>query len=242
MPRIAEIWVYLSASPLLWLTLTLLAYQAAQAISQRCKHHPLTNPVALAVALLVPVLVVSNTPYAVYFDGAKFVHFLLGPATVALAVPLYQSWPRWKPMVGPVLIGLVTGSLVAVLSAVTLGALGGASHATLMSLVPKSVTTPIAMGIAEKIGGLPSLAAALVLLTGIIGAVAGPGVFRLLGIRDPAAQGVALGVSAHGIGTARAFQSSPESGALSALAMGLNALVTASLVPLLLPALRPWLP
>lgn len=237
-PKIHEIWVYLSASPLLWLTVTLLAYQGALWLYRRVGQHPLANPVALSVAALVAVLWLSGTPYERYFDGAQFVHFLLGPATVALAVPLYAEVPRLKRMVGPLLVALLVGSVTAVVSAVWVGWLLGASHPTLMSLVPKSVTTPVAMGIAEKIGGLPSLAAVLVILTGIIGAVAGPVLLRLMRITDPAAQGFALGVAAHGIGTARAFQSHATAGAFAALAMGLNALATATLAPLVVEAMR----
>ena len=237
-PRISEIWVYLSASPLLWLTLTLIAYQGAHAIYRRFNQYPLANPVAISITVLVAILWVSGTAYDTYFEGAKFVHFLLGPVTVALAVPLYGEWQRLRRMVGPVLVALLVGSFAAVGSAVLIGWSLGASQATLMSLVPKSVTTAIAMGIAEKIGGLPSLAAVLVILTGITGAVLGPMVLRALRVSDPAAQGFAMGLAAHGIGTARAFQMHPTAGAFAALAMGLNALATATLAPLLIQAWR----
>ncbi|MCF8200274.1 MAG: LrgB family protein [Sulfuritalea sp.] len=240
-PRISEIWVYLSASPLLGLTLTLLAYQAAVVINQRCREHPLTNPVLLSVAALVLLLWVTGTPYPVYFDGAQFVHFLLGPATVALAIPLYAQLPRLKRMALPLLLALLAGSLSAALSAVLIGDLLGASDATLMSLAPKSVTTPIAMGIAERIGGLPSLTAVLVILTGILGAVGAPALYTALKIKDPAVRGFALGTASHGIGTARAFQENEQSGAFAALAMGLNGLLTAVLLPWLMPPLMRWL-
>ncbi|MEY3202573.1 MAG: hypothetical protein RIR70_2123 [Pseudomonadota bacterium] len=232
-PRLTEIWVYLAASPLLWLTLTLIAYQAAVAVYQRAGQHPLATPMPLAVAVLAVVLWLSGTPYEHYFEGAKFVHFLLGPATVALAIPLYGEWSRLKRMVGPLMIALIIGSSTAVALAVSLASWLGASHATVMSMVPKSVTTPIAMAIAEKIGGLPTLAAVMVLMTGVIGAVCGPLVLRVFKITDPTAQGFAMGLAAHGIGTARAFQSHPTAGAFSALAMGMNALFTATAVPLL---------
>ena len=232
-PKISEIWVYLAASPLLWLTLTLIAYQAAKAVYIRAHHHPLTTPMPLAVLMLVLVLWASNTPYERYFEGAKFVHFLLGPATVALAIPLYGEWARLKRMVVPLTLALLIGSATAVALAVSLAWALGASHATVMSLMPKSVTTPIAMAIAEKIGGFPTLAAVLVLLTGVVGAVFGPIVLRWVKITDPAAQGFAMGLAAHGIGTARAFQSHPTAGAFSALAMGMNALLTATVVPIM---------
>jgi predicted murein hydrolase (TIGR00659 family) len=233
-PRLAEIWVYLSATPLLGLTLTLLAYQGAYWIYSRSGMNPLANPVAIAVAIIVALLTLTGTPYATYFEGAQFVHFLLGPATVALAVPLYAQLPRLKRMLGPALIALAVGSITAIVSAIAIGWALGGSKETLLSLAPKSVTTPIAMGIAEKIGGLPSLTAVLVVTTGILGAVMARGLFNALGCRDHAIRGFAVGVAAHGIGTARAFQVSETAGAFAALAMGLNGLATALLLPLLI--------
>jgi predicted murein hydrolase (TIGR00659 family) len=235
-PRLAEIWVYLAASPLLGLTLTLVAYQGAYWLYQRSGMNPAANPVAIAVAIIVALLTLTGTPYATYFDGAQFVHFLLGPATVALAVPLYAQLPRLKRMLGPALVALAIGSVTAIVSAIAVGWALGASRPTLMSLAPKSVTTPIAMGIAEKIGGLPSLTAVLVVTTGILGAIGAQWLFRLLRVKDEAVQGFAIGVAAHGIGTARAFQISETMGAFAALAMGLNGLATALLLPILIKA------
>jgi predicted murein hydrolase (TIGR00659 family) len=240
-PRISEIWVYLAASPLLGLTLTLLAYQGSVLISKRCNGHPLANPVLLAVTALVSLLWVTGTPYRTYFDGAQFVHFLLGPATVALAIPLYAQLGRLKRMAMPLLIALLAGSISAAISAVLIGHLLGASDATVLSLAPKSVTTPIAMAIAEQIGGLPSLTAVLVIITGILGAIGARGLYALLGIDDPAVRGFALGTASHGIGTARAFQVGEQAGAFAALAMGLNGLLTAVLLPWLIPPLMRWL-
>ena len=234
-PQLTELWVYLSASPLLGLTLTLVAYQAAFWLYRRSGFHPLANPVMLAIAMLAIVLWLGNIDYRRYFDGAQFVHFLLGPATVALAIPLYAEWPRLKAMAGPLLIALVVGSLTAVLSAYAIGALLGASRASLISLAPKSVTTPIAMAVAEPLGGLPALAAALVMLTGVIGAVSAPYLYRWLRINDDAVRGFAIGLAAHGIGTARAFQVSEQAGAFAALAMGLNGLLTAVSLPWIMP-------
>lgn len=240
-PRVGEIWVYLATSPLLGLTLTLLAYQGAVLVSKRCGGHPLANPVLLAVASLVLLLWATGTPYRAYFDGAQFVHFLLGPATVALAIPLYAQLGRLRRMAGPLLASLVAGSTASAVAAIVVGALLGASATTLLSLAPKSVTTPIAMGIAEKIGGLPSLAAVLVILTGILGAVGAHAVHSVLGVRDHAIRGFTVGMASHGIGTARAFQISEEMGAFAALAMGLNGLLSALLLPWLIPPLVRWL-
>lgn len=232
-PRLGEIWVYLAATPLLGLTLTLLAYQFAFWCYQRSGGNPLANPVAISVCLVVALLTLTSTPYRTYFEGAQFVHFLLGPATVALAVPLYTQLPRLKRMFLPLLGALLVGSLTAALSAVAIGWALGASGESIRSLAPKSVTTPIAMGIAEKIGGLPSLTAVLVVTTGIVGAVAAKYLLDALRVADPAVRGFAVGTAAHGIGTARAFQVSEEAGAFSALAMCLNGIATALLLPLL---------
>ena len=235
-PNLEEIWVYLSTSPLLGLTLTLLAYQGAFWIYKRARFHPLANPVRISVAILASLLLATGTPYQTYFDGAQFVHFLLGPATVALAIPLHAQWPRLKAMAGPLIVALVVGSLTAALSAWGIGALLGASRESLMSLAPKSVTTPIAMGVAERIGGLPSLTAVLVISTGIIGAVFGRSLYqRLHVIQDHAVRGFAIGIASHGIGTARAFQVSEQAGAFAALAMGLNGLITAVSLPWIMP-------
>ncbi|ADZ70030.1 LrgB family protein [Polymorphum gilvum] len=227
-----DIWVYLSASPLLALTMTLAAYQVGLWIHQRAGRHPLANPVLIAVVVLVALLLGTGTDYATYFEGAQFVHFLLGPATVALALPLYRQIERVRRSLLAITVSLLTGSMVAAASAVGIGALLGASRETLASLAPKSVTAPVAMGISEQIGGLPSLTAVLVILTGILGAALGPLLLNLMGIRDMAARGLAIGTASHGIGTARALQVSDLAGAFAGLAMGLNALATAILLPL----------
>lgn len=237
----SALWVYLSATPLFWLSVTLIAYLAAHTVHRRLNSSSLANPVLVAVLLLVGTLLLTNTSYTQYFEGAQFVHFLLGPTTVALAVPLYSQLPRVRAMAIPIFLAMTAGSIAAVLSAWVIADLLGASLPTLKSLAPKSVTTPIAMGISERIGGLPSLAAALVILTGIIGGVMAAGVFHALRVRSEAAKGFALGLAAHGVGTARAFQMSEKAGAFSALAMGLNGLFTALLLPWIVPILEHWL-
>ncbi len=232
---LSDVWVYMAASPLLGLTTTLIAYQLAVMIHVRSRYNPAVNPVAIAVVILVTVLMATHTPYHVYFDGAKFVHFLLGPATVALAVPLYLQWNKLKQTTVPLLVGLVAGAATAVLSATSIAWALGASRQTILSLAPKSVTTPIAMGISEKIGGIPSLTAVLVICTGILGAmIARPLLVHVCRIQDHWIRGFAVGVAAHGIGTARAFQGSEERGAFAGLAIGLNGLFTSVAAPFLI--------
>ncbi|MCB1759938.1 MAG: LrgB family protein [Gammaproteobacteria bacterium] len=233
MSESGDIWVYLSASPLLHLSLTLSAFVVASALYNRLRRSPLLNPVLLSVVAIVALLHLTDTDYDRYFDGAKFVHFLLGPATVALAVPLYRQFERVRKSALAILVSLVCGSLTAAVSAISLAWLLGAHPVSIVSLAPKSVTAPVAMGISEQLGGLPSLTAVLVILTGIVGAMLGPAVLKLLCIEDPAAQGMAMGTASHGIGTARALQLGELAGAFAGLAMGLNALATALLLPLL---------
>lgn len=234
-------WVYLSATPLLGLTLTLGAYLAAHAVFTRCHCSPLANPVAIAIGLVSLVLWLSGMSYQRYFAGAQFVHFLLGPATVALAVPLASQVPRMRRQLVPLSCALLSGCVTAIVSAVVVAHLLGASPELARTLGPKSATTPIAMAVAERLGGLPALTAVLVISTGIFGAITGRYLFRALRIDSMAARGFALGVAAHGVGTARAFQVNAEAGAFAGLGMGLNGALTALLAPYLVPALLRWL-
>lgn len=229
-PEITEIWVYLAESPLLWLTVTLAAYVGAERLSVRLRRHPLANPVVVAATLIVALLAATGTPYGAYFDGAQFVHFLLGPATVALAVPLYRNLGIVRKSLLPMAAALFAGSLTAAASAVGIAWLLGAPPAVLASLAPKSATAPIAMELARNLGGIASLAAVLVILTGIIGAVVVTPLMNRLGIKDFAARGFAAGVASHGIGTARAFQVSELAGTFAGIAMGLNGALTSLIV------------
>jgi predicted murein hydrolase (TIGR00659 family) len=239
LPQIGALWVYLATTPLLGLTLTLCAYACAQAIHVRCGMSPLANPVAIAIALVAIVLAFADMPYRDYFAGAQFVHFLLGPATVALAIPLARQWPTLRRSFLPLAAGLLAGSVCAILSAAALVMALGGSAQLAATVAPKSATTPIAMAVAERLGGIPALTAIMVIATGILGAVVARFLFNLMGIESRLVRGFALGVASHGIGTARAFQVSPEMGAFAALGMGLNGVLTALLAPWLVPpALR----
>ena len=233
MNNLQDTWVYLSASPLFHLTLTLLAFQAANWVFEKGGRKPWLNPVLGAVLLVVAVLVATGTDYATYFQGAQFVHFLLGPATVSLAVPLYRQWHRVRRSAVAIIASLLGGSLAAILSAVGVAWVTGGAPEILASIAPKSVTAPVAMAISEQLGGLPSLTAVLVIVTGILGAMFGPMVLNLAGVTDWSARGLAIGTASHGIGTARALQVNETAGAFAGLAMGLNALATALLLPLL---------
>lgn len=233
MGDVAEIWSYLSREPLIWLTATVVAYLAGDAIFRRSRRNPLANPVLIAVVILALVLVVTGTRYEDYFEGAQFVHFMLGPATVAMAVPLRANLDRVRATILPIFAALLGGSLVAVLVAVGTAAAFGIDGATLLSLAPKSATAPVAIGVAEVIGGSPTLTAMLVILTGITGAIVVTPLFNAMRVKDWRARGFAVGVAAHGIGTARAFQVNETAGAFAGIGMALNAMLTAILVPAL---------
>ncbi len=230
--EISRIWVYLAEQPLLWLTLTIVLYIAAGTVSRLAKGHPLVHPVVITIAVLIAVLLATDTNYDTYFDGAQFIHFLLGPATVALAIPLYDNRSQIRALWLPLLIACLAGAGAAAASAVGLAWLLGASLQTLMSLAPKSVTTPIAMGVAEQLGGLPSLTASVVVITGIVGAVVAGPLFQVIRVQDDRARGFALGVASHGFGTAQALTISTTAGAFAGLGLGMAGLMTAFLLPL----------
>ena len=227
-----SLWVYLSQSPLLWLTVTLLTYAVADAVARRTNRHPLANPVLHSMWIIGVFLLVTGTSYTTYFGGAQFVHFLLGPATVALAVPLYENRKVVLAAILPMLAALLVGSVTAVVSVVLLAEAAGLPRTVILSLAPKSVTAGVAMGISESLHADPSLTAIAVVLTGIMGAIAVTPLMNRLRIADFRARGFAVGIAAHGIGTARAFQVDAVAGVFSGIAMSLNALVTSLLVPL----------
>ncbi len=226
------LWVYLSEEPLTWLTVTVIAYAIADRLAAAVGRHPAANPVVVSAVLVIGLLQVTGTPFRTYFEGAQFVHFMLGPATVALAVPLVQNRVLVRRSFKPILAALLAGSVTAVTCAILIGWALGLPSDVLASLAPKSVTTPIAMGIASALGGIPALTAVLVILTGIIGAIAVTPLMNVMGMKDMRARGFAAGVAAHGIGTARAFQVDPVAGAFAGVGMALNGALTALLVPL----------
>jgi predicted murein hydrolase (TIGR00659 family) len=225
------LWVYLSQTPLLWLTVTLLVYAVTDAVSQATQRHPLANPVLHAMWIIAAFLLLTGTSYTTYFSGAQFVHFLLGPATVALAVPLYENRKVVVSAILPMLAALVVGCATAIVSVVLLAEAAGLPRAVVLSLAPKSVTAGVAMGISESLGADPALTAVATVLTGIMGAIIVTPLMNRMGITDFRARGFAVGLASHGIGTARAFQVDAVAGVFAGIAMSLNALVTSLLVP-----------
>jgi predicted murein hydrolase (TIGR00659 family) len=233
MQTFVALWVYLSASPLFGLTATVATYVLAQAVSQRLGHPPWANPVLWTVIALALMLTATDTPYPTYFAGAQFIHFLLGPAVVALAWPMWQRRDelqrRWRALG----LAALAGGAAAAGSAVAVGWALGLPPEVLASLAPKSMTAPVAMGVAAQLGGIPALAAVCAVLTGLVGAIVAKYLLDALRIRRPEVRGFALGTTSHGIGAARALQVHPAAGAYAALALGLQVLLAAPLMPLL---------
>jgi predicted murein hydrolase (TIGR00659 family) len=230
-----RLWVYLQTTPLFWLTATLAAFLVADALARAAHRHPLVNPVAIAIALLGGLLKLAGTDYQTYFNGAQFVHFLLGPATVALGVPIYANLALVRRNFCPLAASLLVGAVVAIMSAVLVAKGLGAPRPVLIALAPKSITAGVAMAVTEGLGGAAPLTGVLVIATGILGAVIVTPLMNALQVTDYAARGFAVGLASHGIGTARAFAVDPVAGVFAGLAMGLNAVVTPAVIPVLLP-------
>jgi putative effector of murein hydrolase len=231
LPPMSDIWVYLSGSPLLALVLTLGAYLVGMTVYERTQRHPLANPVLMAVVLVASTITWLDMPYAKYFEGAQFVHFLLGTATVSLAIPIYKGLASLKGRRGVLLVALVGGGVSSVFTAVGMARWLGADEALVRGMVAKSVTAPIAMGIAERVQASPTLTAIFAVSTGILGAVLGRYVLNALGVQTWWQRGFALGVASHGIGTSRAFSVHPEAGAYASLGMGLHGVLAAVVIP-----------
>jgi len=216
------------------LVLTLCAYFAGLWAFQKARHFSLLHPLMSSCLLIAALLYSFDIDYTRYQQANSAFYWLLGPATVALAIPLNREFERIRALAQPLLLTLLFGAIAAPLCAVTLAYLFGAEPLTLLSLTPKSVTTPIALGIAQEIGALGELSAGVVIFTGVVGAIAGPKLLSLLGVNDERLQGFTLGINAHGVGTARAFDISPLCGAFSSLALGLTGVLTALTLPTLL--------
>jgi putative effector of murein hydrolase len=232
MTDFVQLWVYLSTSPLFGLTATLVVYVVAQALYDRVGRAPWANPVLWSVVGIALVLLMTGTAYQSYFAGAQFVHVLLGPAVVALGWPLWVRRAEVRRRGIALALASVLGGLGAAGSAVGLGWLFGLPPDMLRSLAPKSVTAPVAMGIAERLGGVPALAAVFAVLTGMVGALSAKYLFDLLRVDSWAVRGFSIGTASHGIGAARALQVHPDAGAYAGMALGLQVLFASLLLPL----------
>ncbi|NQD79802.1 LrgB family protein [Pseudomonas sp. CrR14] len=224
-------WMAVTHHPLFGAGITLGAYQLAIAVYEKTRLVFL-QPVLVSTLLVIAILLLCGLTFAEYNSGAEALTVFLGPATVALAVPLYLNLKRIREIFWPTVLTLLVAGVIATALGVSLAWLLGAEHNMLMSMAPKSVTSPIAMLVASQIGGLAALAAVFVMITGVLGAIIGPSLLRWCGVHHHAAVGMALGMTAHAVGTSRAMQESEECGAFAALAMSLMGVFTAILLPL----------
>jgi len=241
MADFVELWTYLSATPLFGLTATLLAYVVCSAVYQFSHQSPWLNPVLWSIVLLGATLIWLDLPYQRYFSGAQFIHFLLGPAVVSLALPLWLRRAELRKHFGRLVLAGFLGGAVSALSAYFLARWLLLPDSVALSLIPKSVTAPVAMGLAQSIGGIPELAAVFAVLSGLIGALLARSIFTLMRIGqrkdDWTRRGFALGTVSHGIGAARAIQVNPQAGAYAGLALAMQVV----LASLWIPALFGWL-
>lgn len=221
------------------LTLTVSAYLLGVAIQRRLRS-PVANPVLIAIVVIGVVLRTLHVPYAAYFSGAQFIHFLLGPATVALAIPLVRSMEVMRRSLMPMLAALLGGSVVGLVSGYGLVRALGGSRLVALSMAPKSLTTPIAIGVSQTVGGNPSLTAVLAIVGGVLVAVSIDPILRVLRVEAPAPKGLAAGTAGSGIGAAQVIPQHPVAAAFAGVAIGLNGLFTAVLAPVVIPWLRRW--
>lgn len=222
---------FLRSNPLVPVLVTVVGYLLGCRLRDRTGGHPLAQPVVVAIAVVAPTLALLDVDYSRYLDDVSVLTFWLGPATVALAVPLHRQAHRLRGFVGPLLVTVALGAVISVGAGVLLVRLAGGTEVLQRTMAPKATTTPVSLALSESLGGIPSLSAALTITVGIVGAVAGPTVLTWARVRDVRARGLALGSVSHGIGTARALHADPAEGAFAGLGMGMTALVTSLLMP-----------
>ena len=225
--------------PLVAIVLTLGAYLFGVEVQKRLRT-PYANPVLIAIVLIGVTLRLFHLSYQDYFTGAQFIHFLLGPATVALAIPMVRALEHIRRGLWPMLSALLAGSLVGIVSGYGLVRLLGGSQAIALSMAPKSLTTPIAIAVSASVGGIPSLSAVLAILGGILVAISIDPLLHALKINEPSARGLAAGTAGSGIGASRVIPQHTLSAAFAGIAIGANGILTAVLAPLLVPFLKHW--
>lgn len=229
---------YISTTPLIWLIITLGAFKLGIIVYEKFGKNALLQPIFIAYIIIMSILFVSGVSYEEYFKSVEILHFFLGPATVALALPLFNNLKYIKSLFLPIMITLIIAGLFSIFIAVLLLWLLDAQMATILSMTTKSITAPIAIITSEQIGAIPSLAVGFVLITGIMGALFSSTIFKIFKIKNDTSKGIALGVVSHAIGTARAMEISEKATAFAALAMGLSGIIMAIILPLIIQFLK----
>jgi predicted murein hydrolase (TIGR00659 family) len=224
-------------SAALWLAVTIAVYLAARTLHARSRW-TLLNPALVSIATMIALLAFTRTPYASYAEGGRLLSFWLGPAVVALGLPLALQLSTIRRNARAIGLALAAGAFAGIVVAVAVAWLLGATPAVVLSLAPRSATTPIAMAVAARLGGIPALSAVVSIVSGAIGGFIGVGILRTLGVRSSLATGLALGAAAHGLGTARAADEGPTESAAAGMAMGAVGVLTAVLAPMIVALMR----
>lgn len=232
--NLEALYAYVTTTPLVWIIVTISAYKIGILVYEKTGKNALLQPIVVAYMIMLPILLVAKIPYQQYFESVSIIHFILGPATVALALPLYKNLKLIRSYFMPIVATLVLGSAFTILSALGILWLFDASSATMLSMTTKSVTAPITIITAQDIGAVPSLAMGFVVITGLLGALFGNVIFKLLRIKHDAAKGFALGLISHAIGIARSVEISDKAAAFAALAMGLVGVFIAVVLPIII--------
>ncbi|RXJ98606.1 murein hydrolase effector protein LrgB [Arcobacter sp. CECT 8986] len=225
---------YITSTPLTWLILTMASFKIGIIIYEKTNKNTLLQPIIIAYIIIMSAILLTGTSYEEYFDSVKIIHFFLGPATVALALPLFNNLKYIKSLFIPIAITLVVAGVFSIVIAVGLLWSLDANLETILSMTTKSITAPIAIITSKQIGAIPSLAVGFVIITGIIGALLGTIIFKLVKVKHETSKGFALGLISHGIGTARAIEIGEKAAAFSALAMGLSGMFTAIFLPIVI--------
>jgi putative effector of murein hydrolase len=231
--NLEALYAYVTTTPLVWIIVTISAYKIGILVYEKSGKNALLQPIVVAYMIMLPILLLADIPYQRYFESVSIIHFILGPATVALALPLYKNLKLIRSYFMPIVVTLVLGSAFTILSALGILWLFDASTTTMLSMTTKSVTAPITIITAQDIGAVPSLAMGFVVITGLLGALLGNFIFKLLRIKHDAAKGFALGLISHAIGIARSVEISEKAAAFAALAMGLVGVLIAVVLPLI---------
>ena len=205
--------------------ISIAAYEAGSLLKKKY-HRAFLNPLLISVAVTMAVLLACRIDYDTYYEGAKYLSYLLTPATVCLAVPMYEQLELLKKNFKAVMAGIISGVLTSLLCILAMAVVFGLDHETYVTLLPKSITTAIGMGVSEELGGYVTITVATIVITGVLGNIIGEGVCRLFRIREPIARGVALGTASHAIGTARAMEMGEIEGAMSSLAIAVSGIIT----------------
>ena len=219
-------------SPVFGVIISLIAYEIGALIKQKLKLS-IFNPLLIAIIILIAFLLKFNIKYDDYNNGGQVISFFLAPATVALALPLYKKFSLFKENAMPILVGILCGTISGIISVIALGKLFNLSGELTKSLIPKSITTPIGMALAKQLGGLPSIAVVAIIITGILGSIIGPFLYKILKINDKVAMGIAMGCASHAVGTAKAMEIGETEGAMSSLTIAISGIITVLIAPIL---------